>query len=177
MADTDVNRTPAEHQVVLVALRRIIRATDIYSQKLRRTVGLTTPQLLLLRTVAAESDATLGRIANELSLSQATVTTIVDRLEERGFVARDRCVEDRRRVRLKLTERGRAVCDDAPALLQDRFVERFGALPDWERSMITAALQRTADLMGASDLDAAPILLTGELGARYHDAAPEGRAS
>lgn len=148
---------------VLVALRRIIRATDIYSQKLRKTVGLTTPQLLVLRTVARAGDVSLGRIARNLSLSQATVTTLVDRLERNGFITRVRSEEDRRRVFVRLTASGSAVISHAPDLLQDRFVARFEGLPDWERSMITAALQRTAALMDASELDASPVLLTGEV--------------
>jgi len=153
------------HEAVLVALRRIIRATDIYSQTLRKTVGLTTPQLLVLRAVAPAEDVSLGRIANELNLSQATVTTIVDRLESRDLVTRVRSGDDKRRINVRLTKDGRSVLDKAPDLLQRRFVERFSALQDWERSMITAALQRTAELMDAADLDAAPLLLSGEPGA------------
>jgi DNA-binding MarR family transcriptional regulator len=148
---------------VLVALRRIIRATDIYSQKLRKTVGLTTPQLLVLRAVAQQNDVTLGRVARDLSLSQATVTTLVDRLESGGFVTRARSDEDRRRVFVRLTTSGRDVLSRAPDLLQDRFVRRFERLEEWERSMITAGLQRTAALMDAGDLDAAPVLLIGDV--------------
>jgi DNA-binding MarR family transcriptional regulator len=148
---------------VLVALRRIIRATDIYSQKLRKTVGLTTPQLLVLRAVARSGDVTLGRVARDLSLSQATVTTLVDRLETGGFVTRARSDEDRRRVFVRLTAAGSEVLSLAPDLLQDRFVRRFERLAEWERSMITAALQRTAALMDATELDASPVLLTGEV--------------
>ena len=155
---------------VLVAMRRIIRATDLYSQKLRKTVGLTTPQLLVLRSVGPRHDVSLGEIANDLSLSQATVTTLVDRLEAHSLVARKRSAEDKRRVHVRLTARGRDVLERAPDLLQDRFVARLDALPDWERSMITAALQRTAALMDAGDLDASPVLLTGEL-------APDRRAT
>jgi len=148
-------------QAVLVALRRIIRATDIYSQKLRKSVGLTTPQLLVLRAVEAAGEIPLGRIANELSLSQATVTTIVDRLEGRDLLVRDRSRDDKRVINVRLTAAGRGVLDAAPGLLQDRFVERFARLADWERSMIVAGLQRTAALMDADDIDAAPVLHTG----------------
>jgi DNA-binding MarR family transcriptional regulator len=158
-----VSRPMDSTDAVLVALRRIIRATDIYSQKLRKTVGLTTPQLLVLRAVAQKDDVTLGRVARDLSLSQATVTTLVDRLESGGFVTRERSDEDRRRVFVRLTPSGREVLSLAPDLLQDRFVRRFERLDEWERSMITAALQRTAALMDAADLDAAPVLLTGDV--------------
>jgi len=148
---------------VLVALRRIIRATDLYSQKLRKTVGLTTPQLLVLRLVGDAKDVSLGRVARELSLSQATVTIIVDRLEDRGYVTRVRNSQDRRRVHLALSRQGRDVLERSPDLLQDRFVERFDRLAPWEQSMILAALQRTASLMDADEIDASPVLLTGDV--------------
>ena len=148
---------------VLIALRRIIRATDICSQKLRKTVGLTTPQSLVLRTVAQSGGVSLGRIARNLSLSQATVTTLVDRLDRGEFIERVRSEEDRRRVFVRLTTSGNAVIFQAPDLLQDRFVARLEGLRDGGRSMIAAALQRTAALMDASELDASPVLLTGEL--------------
>lgn len=148
---------------VLIALRRIIRATDVYSQKLRKTVGLTTPQLLVLQAASLGDEISLGRIANELKLSQATVTNIVDRLEGRDLVTRDRSPADKRRVNVHLTAAGRAVLEEAPGLLQERFVERFAHLPDWERSMIVAALQRTAALMDADEIDAAPVLYSGDV--------------
>jgi DNA-binding MarR family transcriptional regulator len=154
---------PHGYDDVLVALRRIIRATDLYSQKLRKTVGLTTPQLLVLRAVGPRHDVSLGRIADDLSLSQATLTSLVDRLEARGLVARRRSSEDKRRIHVELTKKGREVLDRAPHLLQDEFVSRFDKLPEWERTMITAALQRTAALMDAEQIDASPVLLTGDI--------------
>jgi len=151
------------YEDVLVALRRIIRATDLYSQKLRKTVGLTTPQLLVLRAVSELGDVSLGRIARELSVSQATVTTIVDRLEARSLVQRDRSAADKRLVHVRLTASGHAVLERAPDLLQDEFVRRFEKLADWEQAMITSAIQRTATLMDAADIDASPLLHTGEI--------------
>jgi len=162
-AEPNESRMATAQEDVLVALRRIIRATDLYSQKLRKTVGLTTPQLLVLRLVAGEGDVSLGRAARALSLSQATVTIIVDRLERRGFVTRVRSQEDRRRVHLTLTRQGHAVLERSPDLLQDRFAARFDRLAPWEQSMILAALQRTASLMDADEIDASPVLLTGDV--------------
>ena len=59
---------------VLVALRRVIRATDLHSKHLAKTTGLTAPQILLLQTIRDKDQATIGEIAGEISLSQATVT-------------------------------------------------------------------------------------------------------
>ena len=83
---------------VLVALRRVIRATDLHSKRLAKTTGLTSPQILLLQTIRQKGQVTIGELANEISLSQATVTTILDRLEKRKLVFRERSKEDKRKV-------------------------------------------------------------------------------
>ena len=75
----------ARHDDVLIALRRIIRATDLYSRRLSRESGLTAPQLLILQAIGSHDEMTMGDIAAQVSLSQATVTTILDRLEGRGL--------------------------------------------------------------------------------------------
>ena len=63
---------------VLVALRRVIRATDLHSKRLSKHAGLTGPQLLIMRAIRELGEVTIGTIAENVSLSQATVTTILD---------------------------------------------------------------------------------------------------
>ncbi|HEX7036307.1 MAG TPA: MarR family transcriptional regulator [Pseudomonadales bacterium] len=158
----------ATKEDVLIAIRRIIRATDIHSRKLTKMVGLTAPQLLVLRAIRDLGAVAISRLSTEVSLSQATVTTILDRLERRGLVARRRSEHDKRVVHALLTPAGEEVLANAPTPLQDSFSVRFEQLPDWEQSQILSALQRVAAMMDAGDLDAAPFLELGELG-RYGD--------
>ncbi|MFC3678534.1 MarR family winged helix-turn-helix transcriptional regulator [Bacterioplanoides pacificum] len=148
---------------VLVALRRIIRATDLHSKKLSKTSGLTAPQLLILQTLREQSDLTVGEVAKKVSLSQATVTTIVDRLERGGYVYRERGTADKRKVYVYLTDKAFATLVDAPKPLQDNFVQQFQDLHDWEQTMILASLERVAYMMDAQHIDAAPVLDIGAL--------------
>ena len=146
---------------VLVALRRVIRATDLHSRELVRSSGLTAPQLLLLQTVKSRTRATVGELAQEMSLSQATVTSILDRMEARKYVSRKKVAEDRRKVYISLTPLGKTAIRNAPVPLQESFVAQFRELQDWEQHMIIAALQRIAFMMDAHNLDAAPLLDVG----------------
>lgn len=148
---------------VLVALRRVIRATDLHSRRLVKTASVTGPQLLLLQTLANKGDITISELARDMSLSQATVTTILDRLQRRELVARVRSETDRRKVYPRLTEHGRKILSSAPMALQDNFVRKFGSLDEWEQSMIIASLQRIAEMMDAKDIDASPFLDVGPL--------------
>ncbi len=146
---------------VLVALRQIIRAIDLHSKRLEKETGLTGPQLLVLQKVAAHGEQTAGVIAREISLSQPTVTSIIDRLERKGMLRRERNQLDKRKVTLSLTDTGRTTAQDAPTLLQESFIHAFNHLEEWEKTLILSSLQRVSVMMNASQLDAAPLIDTG----------------
>ena len=153
----------ARHDEVLIALRKIIRATDLYSRRLSKEAGLTAPQLLILQALSEHGEMTMGDIANEVSLSQATVTTILDRLEKRALLVRRRGDLDKRRVYAHLTEEGKDLLSRAPTPLQEEFMEQFTTLHEWEQSLILSSLQRVAAMMNAEDLDASPVLDVGAM--------------
>lgn len=148
---------------VLSALRRLIRATDLDSKRLARQTHLSTSQLLVLELLADDAQATVGSIAERVGLAQATVTSMLDRLEERDLVERRRSDADRRQVKVMLTPDGLRLQREAPTALQKRFIANFALLKDWEQTGILAALQRVADLMEVGDLDASPVLDVGTL--------------
>ncbi|MFB9887929.1 MarR family winged helix-turn-helix transcriptional regulator [Balneatrix alpica] len=141
------------HEQVLVTLRRIIQAIDIHSRSLKKKSGLTTPQLLILQAIKQLGVVPIRALAAQVNLSQATVTTIIDRLEVQGLVSRQRSAEDKRKVHALLTDAGDELLKQAPAPLQEHFIARFKDLPDWEKGMLVAALQRLAELMNAPELD------------------------
>lgn len=148
---------------VLISLRRIIRATDLHSKYLAKTTGLTAPQLLLLQAIKAHDKVTIGELANIVSLSQATVTTILDRLESRNYVYRKRSEQDKRKVHAHLTDEALDVLKNAPIPLQEHFTKQFSSLQDWEKTMIISSLQRIEQMMDAQHIDASPVLDVGIL--------------
>ncbi|MBU2885174.1 MarR family transcriptional regulator [Gilvimarinus agarilyticus] len=148
---------------VLVALRRVIRATDLHSKKLVKTASVTGPQLLLMQILNNKGDMTISELARDMSLSQATVTTVLDRLEKRELITRVRSQQDKRKVYPQLTHKGAKILESAPTALQDDFVRRFKHLEEWEQGMIIASLQRVAKMMDAHTLDASPFLDVGAL--------------
>jgi DNA-binding MarR family transcriptional regulator len=150
------------HDQVLIALRQIIRAIDLHSKKLERESGLTGPQLLVMQIIYEEGPLTSGVLARSVSLSQATVTTILDRLEKKGYLTRERDTEDKRKVWVQLSDNGKQALQNAPTLLQESFVSSFAQLKDWEQSLILSSLQRIASMMQASELEAAPVLDSSE---------------
>jgi DNA-binding MarR family transcriptional regulator len=155
---------PDPTAAVLRSIRRIVRAITLRSKALSRETGLTVPQLLCLRVVAAREDEppTLADLAREVELSPATITGIVDRLQRAGLVARLRSQADRRKIRVVLTEEGRTRCETLPDVLHERVVARLAALPPADRARLEAALEEVVGLLEAAELDAAPLLTPGE---------------
>ena len=143
---------------VLVALRQIMRATDLHSKHLKKRTGLTTPQLVVLLALERGGEMNVSALADRVSLSLATVTAILDRLERQALVERHRSEQDRRRVFATLTTIGKSRLKNAPPALQDEFIDQFDALEDWEQNFITAALQRVAVMMNAEAIEASPLL-------------------
>jgi DNA-binding MarR family transcriptional regulator len=148
---------------VLIALRKVIRATDLHSKYLAKNTGLTTAQLLILQSIQNMGEVSIGEISKKISLSQATVTSILDRLADKGLVYRERSTKDKRKVHAYLTEDAVALIKDAPAPLQKQFTKQFEALNEWEQSMMISSLQRIAQMMDAEDIDASPVLDVGIL--------------
>lgn len=150
-------------ETALVALRRILRATELNSRLLASRTGLTTSQLIILQIVAGHGKALPSTIARAARLTQATVTSLVDKLERAGLVTRRRDTEDRRRVWVEVTEAGSRTLADSPDLLHDLFRERFRALADWEQAMIVAGLEHVSAMLDAEAIDASPVLDIGDL--------------
>lgn len=158
------NPLGVEDQVIAV-LRRISRAMDLHSRLLLKTCGLTSPQLTALHAIRRLQSVTVGSLAREIHLGQATVTGILGRLESRGLVSRTRGSQDRRSVLVELTEAGADFVCEAPSPLQERFHDELSRLEEWERTMILSTLQRIAAMMDAEQIEASPVLVSGVVGA------------
>ncbi|MBN1868417.1 MarR family transcriptional regulator [Candidatus Sumerlaeota bacterium] len=144
-----------------MALRRIIRAVDIYSRKLNTDFKITAPQLICLCSLVKVGRATLSELADEVSLGISTVNGIVDRLEEKGLLTRTRSSSDRRKLVLAVTQRGREVAESAPVLLQDRLSDSLRRLSELEQVTLALSLERVVELMKVGHLDASPNLAPG----------------
>ena len=150
-------------EAILKSLRQITRSIDLHSRELANLFGLTGPQLVCLRFVGKHGEVTPSRIAKEVSLSQATVTGIVDRLAARQLVTRERSTTDRRLVTVAITDAGRDLIDTAPYPLQESFLERLAQEPIEEQANIRNTLAKIVRMMDGEGIEAAPVLTTSPL--------------
>ncbi|WP_027858677.1 MarR family winged helix-turn-helix transcriptional regulator [Marinobacterium jannaschii] len=150
-------------QKALVLLRKIIRSADVQNKEISRRTGLTLSQFLLMQTLREEGQMTTGELAKSLALTQATVTSILDRLEKKALIARERGEVDKRKVWISLTDAGLELMKGAPTTQQEVFVRDFEDMQPWEQSMMVAGLERAVYLLNAEHLDASPVLDIGQL--------------
>jgi len=153
---------------ILRSLRKILRKTSQHSRQISRQSGMSVPQLLCLKAIGEADDATVvtaAIVAQSVHLSAPTATRIIDRLEEARFVKRTPHPSDRRKICLSLTPLGRKRLENLPTPLQEDFVKKLKKLRRAERAELLQSLHRIVEMMGAEDIDAAP-MLTPELDMR-----------
>tara|TARA_R110002124_G_scaffold149641_1_gene315787 strand:+ start:1409 stop:1891 length:483 start_codon:yes stop_codon:yes gene_type:complete len=146
----------------LIALRRILRATELFSREIKHTTGVTAVQFRVLQIIAETGQVTAKSIAQRMRVSQGTVTSLVDKLVRDGMALREKSTKDRRQTNICITPKGTQTLHDAPDPLQQRFVRKFAAMEDWEQAMLVASLERVAKMLDADEIDASPVLDTGE---------------
>jgi DNA-binding MarR family transcriptional regulator len=155
---------PERVDEALIALRRILRAAELFARSLARAAGLTPAQLRVLQIIDGRGGSTTPKtLSEQMGVSQATVTALVDKLVARDLVTRMRSETDRRQSNVTITETGRAAVADVPDALQQRFVIAFEALRDWEQAQLVSSLERVAAMMNATEIDASPVLTIGDI--------------
>jgi DNA-binding HxlR family transcriptional regulator len=88
----------------LLAMRRAGSIMQLLGQISADRIGINATDLNCLNLVALTGHMTAGDLAKQTGLSTASITGVLDRLEERGFVRRVRDPHDRRRVIAELAD-------------------------------------------------------------------------
>ena len=150
-----------EHEII-AGIRKIIRAVDIYSSKLKERFGLNSSQLACLdylNQFGAKSISELGRLLN---LSPSMLTNIIDQLEHRLMVKRVRSEQDRRKIKIEITDMGLQILENSPIFLHKKLEGNLKKLPEQQREQILESINILIASIEAEDVDSSPILETGE---------------
>lgn len=139
---------------IVNGLRRIVRALELFSRETHRDFGLTAPQLWALKALEARGPLTIGELAAHLHVHQSSVSILLTRLEERGLVRRVRQKNDRRYVRVELTERAADLCRSAPDPAQGRLVHGLSRMPPARLRRIRQTIDDLTRAMEAEDVEA-----------------------
>lgn len=127
------------------AWRRIMRSLDVHSRKLYQTWNITSPQIHCLHTLSANNQHTLSSLAENLHLSSSTTNGIIDRLELKGLVRRERVEKDQRKVNLVITDMGCDILKSVPELMRDIYTEAVNRFSREEQHILSELLLKLAD--------------------------------
>jgi DNA-binding MarR family transcriptional regulator len=104
--------------------------------------GVTSPQFKVLVMVAQFGAETPADLCRMLSLDSGSMTRMLDRLEQKGLLARTRSEADRRQVRLMLTQDGKQLSDLLPQIGAKAMNEMVGMLESDELAMLEKILTK-----------------------------------
>ena len=158
----------ADVRGALDAFRRIVQALRMSSRDAEHRVGLSAAQLFALQQLAGMTGASINDLAARTFTHQSSVSVVVQRLVSRKLVAKTTSSDDRRRVRLTVTDAGRALLRRSPEPVQDRLIAGIAALPVSDRRALVTTLGAIADTLAVGQ-EAPPMLFEegrGKSGAR-----------
>jgi len=151
-ADRSAAPASAEDHAVersMNAVRSIVRALRINTRAIESQMGMSLAQLFVLQQLAERSANSLNELAERTATHQSSVSVVVRRLVEGGFVSRTTSALDRRRLEIEVTPKGRHLLAGAPTTVQTQLVEALRSLGDQDQATLAALLEewlRTAKI-------------------------------
>jgi DNA-binding MarR family transcriptional regulator len=133
-------------------IRRVFQVVNEQSKKAKRQTGLTGPQLWAIKMIGELAPVRVSDLAAGMYLHPATVVGILNRLELQGLIRRIRTTEDRRVVKIELTDAGNAIVLKAPQVAQGLLVAGLEVLPLHKLKDISDALEELVLILGAQEL-------------------------
>lgn len=132
---------------IFSCLRKIINTVDIYAAKLKEKTGLNSSQLSCLLALERTGSLPLSKLSKKVALSPSMITAIVDQLENKELVARNRKTADRRVILIELTEKGKEVVKEAPPSFQEQMVNSLSYLKEDEKETIHENLSKLLSIV------------------------------
>ncbi len=103
--------------------------------------GLTFPQLSVISTLTKNGELKVSVLSDKMGLSDSTVSGILDRLEQKNIIRRERNQDDRRVVKIALTEGSRKFCKDFHERKEEHFSNLLKRLSEQEIKDIIKGLE------------------------------------
>jgi MarR family transcriptional regulator, transcriptional regulator for hemolysin len=119
-------------------------------------VGLSVNGLKVLIVLHEEGSTTQTQLVQLMGIDKSTMVSIVDELEDSGFVERRRAKHDRRTVPIHVTAAGEVAAGKAAKVTDDSNSSVFAGFTDAERAEFTRYLSRLADAMTDAEDGSAP---------------------
>ena len=161
---TKATRTEAKRentcQAIVQDLRIIVKTTQAHSRWIEKQCGVSGVQLWAMWQLFSEPGQKVSDLSQALSIHQSTASNMLDKLEDKKLIRRDRSGPDQRVVKLYLTTKGTELLSVAPRPATGPVTEALSRLNDSELKKLHSGLQALIKHMSVSVEDGAmtPIL-------------------
>ncbi|WP_102379496.1 MarR family winged helix-turn-helix transcriptional regulator [Raoultibacter timonensis] len=141
----------AELDELLSSTFNSVLRTEEKSLQNKLTEGLTITEIHTIVAVGLHETNPMNVVAARLGVTLATLTTAVNKLVDKGFITRTRCIDDRRKVLISLTKRGKQVYR-AHGLFHRRMInEALAELDEEEERVFAHALVKVKAFFDEQD--------------------------
>ena len=123
------------------AIRSVVRALRLNTRAIELQMGISLAQLFVLQQLAERPADSLNELAERTATHQSSVSVVVRRLVERGYVSRTASPTDKRRIEIDVTAAGRALLADAPVTVQQQMIAGLAGMSASERTMLADLLE------------------------------------
>jgi len=141
------------------AVRSIVRALRINTRAIELKMGISLAQLFVLQQLAERPAESLNDLAERTATHQSSVSVVVRRLVERGYVSRTASPTDKRRIEIEVTPAGRELLAGAPMTIQTQMVNALGRMSNHDQATLAELLERW---LHAANIDIAAPPMMGE---------------
>jgi DNA-binding MarR family transcriptional regulator len=146
------NETKDVIEEIVFQIRRLIQAEEYHTKALNKKYQVSSPQLNCLVALYKYGPLPPSQIARHILVESSTVTGIIDRLEQKGFVKRVRSSRDRRKIFIELTDSGDMLASDAPPPIQLKLHDGLKKLNRRELETILEGLYMLTNLLDVKDI-------------------------
>ncbi len=149
---------------ILIKIRKIVRSLNLESKQIQKEYGLSITQLMCLGHLqhCPGYKATHKELMSLLSLNSSTITGIINRLEQRGYMVRLPKTGDKRVTYLTLTASGLKLLESTPNILHERLADKLKMLTEEERTMVNHSLEIIISAMQIGQMEASPVLTSDD---------------
>ena len=174
-----MSKTHREQTVlqIIESLRRVFKTFQTASQELQGTLGITMAQSWALFSIKDRKSLTLAELSKMMFVRPSTASVVVDKLVEKGYVAKRRTKKDQRSIAIALTPSGEAFLEKVPRLSVSNLARGLENLDNENLEMINVSMRKLVDILHVEDLKVTFIIEdppdAGKSGG--HKSAPDGR--
>jgi DNA-binding MarR family transcriptional regulator len=144
---------PDKLKEIIFLIRKLIHGAELYTKELNKKYSITAAQLNCLLALYENGPLPPSHIAKHMMVDSSTVTGVIDRLEQKRLVTRQRNSPDRRIINIQLTINGRKMAEAAPPPIQQRVVDGLQKLTPKELNQIILALNKLTKMLDLQDVE------------------------